>query len=135
MIQRLIEGIKKKKAPICVGLDPMLSFIPKRIKEEALDKNGQTFAAAAEAVLMFNKSIIDAVAPLVPAVKPQLAMYEQFGVEGLRAYSETLLYAKSKGLILIADGKRGDIGSTSQAYALAGERASHQVRHVWRRYS
>ncbi|MEK7672487.1 MAG: orotidine-5'-phosphate decarboxylase [Patescibacteria group bacterium] len=117
---RLIEAIQAKGSAICVGLDPRLDKIPKSIKERALaEKENSPFGAAADAIVEFNKGIIDAVADLVPAVKPQIAFYELLGHEGVRAYEETLKYAKSKGLITIADAKRGDIGSTCEAYAQA----------------
>ncbi len=119
MISKLIEEIKEKDAPIVVGLDPMLSYIPKKITDKAVSEKGETLDAAASAVLEYNKAIVDAVCDLVPAVKPQIAMYEQFGVPGLIAFTETVNYCKSKGLIVIGDVKRGDIGSTSAAYANA----------------
>ncbi len=117
MISKLINEIKKKDAPVVVGLDPMLSYVPSKLTEKAIADKGETTDAAASAVLEYNKAIIDAVCDLVPAVKPQIAMYEQFGVPGLIAFSETVNYAKSKGLIVIGDVKRGDIGTSSAAYA------------------
>ncbi len=119
MISRLIEAIKKKDAPIVVGLDPVLSFVPSRIIKEETDEKGETLDAAASAILRFNKAIVDSVCDLVPAVKPQIAMYEQYGIPGLIAFTETVNYCRSKGLIVIGDVKRGDIGSTSTAYANA----------------
>lgn len=116
---RLIETIKKKKSPICVGLDPRLSEIPEFIKEEKIAKKGRSFEAAAESFLEFNKGIIDAVHDLVPAVKPQIAFYEQYGFSGVLAFEETCRYAQEKGLLVIADAKRNDIGSTVEAYAKA----------------
>ncbi len=118
MINELVSNIKKKDAPIVVGLDPMLSYVPERIVKDAIDAYGETLEAAAEAIWQFNKGIIDATYDLIPAVKPQIAMYEQFGVEGLKAFKRTCDYAKSKGLVIIGDIKRGDIGSTSEAYAI-----------------
>lgn len=118
MISRLIEKIQKTKAPICVGLDPMLSYVPKHIVETSLKEYGETLEGAADAIWKFNQAIIDAVADLIPAVKPQIAMYEQFGLAGLVAYDKTVKYCKEKGLIVIADAKRGDIGTTSTAYAV-----------------
>lgn len=117
MISKLIAKIKETKAPICVGLDPMLDFIPAHILEQAYDEYGQTMKGAAEAIWNFNKAIIDATYDLIPSVKPQIAMYEQFGIEGLTIYERTVRYCKEKGLIVIGDAKRGDIGSTSAAYA------------------
>ncbi len=117
LVRSLIEAIQEKKSPIVVGLDPRLNQIPTEIKEKHFKKHGKTFRAAAESLVEFNKIIIDAVNDLVPAVKPQVAFYEQFGVEGLEAYKRTCEYAKEKGLIVVGDIKRGDIGSTSDAYA------------------
>lgn len=118
MINTLIEKIKKTGAPIVVGLDPMLSYVPEYIKEKAFKEYGETLEGAGEAIWQYNKGIIDAVHDLIPAVKPQIAMYEQFGLEGLKAYKKTLDYCKEKGLVIIGDIKRGDIGSTSAAYAV-----------------
>ena len=117
MVSRLIEKIQKTKAPICVGLDPMLSYIPEHVTKKAYDEFGETLEGAAQAIWLFNKEIIDATADLIPSVKPQIAMYEQFGIEGLKAYDKTVKYCQQKGLIVIGDVKRGDIGSTSTAYA------------------
>ena len=118
MIQQLITKIQKTKAPICVGLDPMLSYIPEHIVKKALSENGETMKGAAEAIWQFNKGIVDATHDLIPAVKPQIAMYEQFGIPGLQAFKKTVDYCKEKGLVVIGDIKRGDIGSTSAAYAV-----------------
>ena len=118
MINELVKKIKEKDAPIVVGLDPMLSYIPEHILEEAFAAYGRNLEGAAEAIWQYNKGIIDCTYDLVPAVKPQIAMYEQFGVEGLRAFKRTCNYAKQKGLVIIGDIKRGDIGSTSEAYAI-----------------
>lgn len=117
MIDRLIAKIKATDAPIVVGLDPMLGYIPTYIKEAAFKEYGETLEGAAEAVWQYNKGIVDAICDLVPAVKPQVAMYEQFGIPGLVAFDKTVKYCKEKGLIVIGDVKRGDIGSTSAAYA------------------
>lgn len=117
MVSRLIEKIQKTKAPICVGLDPMLGYIPEHVTRKAYAEFGETLEGAGEAVWQFNKEIIDATADLIPAVKPQIAMYEQFGLEGLKVYDKTVKYCQEKGLIVIGDVKRGDIGSTSTAYA------------------
>lgn len=118
MIQKLAEKIKKTHAPICVGLDPMLNFIPEHILQRAFSECGETLEGAAEAVWQYNKAIIDAVYDLIPSVKPQIAMYEQFGIEGLRVFQKTIDYCHSKDLLVIGDIKRGDIGSTSAAYAV-----------------
>ena len=119
MIKELIEQIKQKDAPIVVGLDPMLSFVPEPILAEAYKVFGETLEGAGEAIWQFNKAIVDAVYDLVPAVKPQVAMYEQFGIPGLVAFQKTVDYCHSRGLVVIGDVKRGDIGSTSAAYAAA----------------
>lgn len=117
MINKLTEKIKKTNAPVVVGLDPMLSYIPDHIKEAAFEKFGETTSGAAEAVWQYNKAIVDAVYDLIPAVKPQIAMYEQFGLEGMAAFQKTVDYCHEKDLVVIGDVKRGDIGSTSLAYA------------------
>lgn len=117
MINKLTDKIKKLNAPVVVGLDPMLSYVPEHIQKKAFAKQGETLAGASEAIWQFNKEIIDATCDLIPAVKPQIAMYEQFGVEGVIAFKKTVDYAKSKDLLVIGDVKRGDIGSTSAAYA------------------
>lgn len=119
MINSLVEKIKKTNAPIVVGLDPMLSYIPEHIKKKAFGELGETMEGAAEAAWQFNKAIVDNVYDLIPAVKPQIAMYEQFGIPGLVAFKRTVDYCRDKGLIVIGDVKRGDIGSTSEAYAVA----------------
>lgn len=118
MINTLIEKIRKTNAPIVVGLDPMMQYIPEHIQKKAFAEFGETPAGAAEAVWQYNKGIVDAVYDLIPAVKPQIAMYEQFGVEGVKAFQKTVDYCKEKGLVVIGDIKRGDIGSTSEAYAV-----------------
>ena len=117
MINKLVQEIQKKNAPVVVGLDPMLSYVPKYIQKAAFAEYGETLEGAAEAIWQYNKGIVDAVADLVPAVKPQIAMYEQFGIPGLAAFKKTVDYCKAKGLVVIGDIKRGDIGSTSAAYA------------------
>jgi orotidine-5'-phosphate decarboxylase len=119
MIQRLIEKIQKTKAPICVGLDPMLGFIPEEILKKSFQEFGETMEGAADAIWNFNKEIVDHTWDLIPCVKPQIAMYEQFGIEGLKVYERTVRYCQDKGLLVIGDAKRGDIGSTSAAYATA----------------
>lgn len=118
MINQLVQKIQKTKAPICVGLDPMLNYIPSHIIEKAFKEYGETLEGAAEAVWQYNKEIVDHTYDLIPSVKPQIAMYEQFGIEGLKAYKRTVEYCQEKGLIVIGDVKRGDIGSTSSAYAV-----------------
>ncbi|MBE5962439.1 MAG: orotidine-5'-phosphate decarboxylase [Lachnospiraceae bacterium] len=119
MIQKLIEKIEKNSAPIVVGLDPMLNYIPEHVKANAFKEHGETLEGAAAAIFEYNKAIVDATYDLIPAVKPQIAMYEQFGIPGMIAYKKTVDYCKSKDLVVIGDVKRGDIGSTSAAYATA----------------
>lgn len=118
MIEKLVEKIKTLDAPIVVGLDPTLNFLPKYLLDKAVNEKGETLEAAADAIFEFNKKIVDAVYDLIPAVKPQIAMYEQFGIPGLMAYKQTVDYCHEKGLLVIGDAKRGDIGSTSTAYAI-----------------
>ena len=118
MINQLVKGIKEKDAPIVVGLDPMLSYVPEHLVKDAFAAYGETLEGACEAIWQFNKGIIDATYDLIPAVKPQVAMYEQFGVPGMAAYEKTVSYCQEKGLVVIGDIKRGDIGSTSEAYAV-----------------
>lgn len=119
MIQQLIEKIQKTKAPICVGLDPMLNYTPEHILKKSFGDFGETLEGAADAIWNFNKEIVDHTFDLIPSVKPQIAMYEQFGIEGLKVYEKTVRYCQDKGLLVIGDAKRGDIGSTSAAYATA----------------
>ena len=118
MINQLVKGIKEKDAPIVVGLDPMLSYVPEHLVKDAFAAYGETLEGACEAIWQFNKAIVDATYDLIPAVKPQIAMYEQFGTEGVKAYQKTVDYCHSKDLVVIGDVKRGDIGSTSAAYAV-----------------
>lgn len=126
MINKLVEKIKKTNAPIVAGLDPMLDYIPEQITKKAFSEYGETLEGAAEAIWQFNKEIVDKIYDLIPAVKPQIAMYEQFGIEGIKAFKKTVDYCKEKDLIVIGDIKRGDIGSTSAAYA-AGHLGKVQV--------
>lgn len=126
MIDQLCEKIRKLNAPVVVGLDPMLSYVPEHVVEKSLKEYGETLAGAADAIWQFNKEIVDCIYDLIPAVKPQAAMYEQFGAEGMKAYQKTIDYCHEKGLIVIGDVKRGDIGSTSAAYA-AGHLGKVQV--------
>ena len=118
MINQLVKGIKEKDAPIVVGLDPMLSYVPEHLVKDAFAAYGETLEGACEAIWQFNKEIVDKTYDLIPAVKPQIAMYEQFGLPGLAAFKKTVDYCKEKGLVVIGDIKRGDIGSTSAAYAV-----------------
>lgn len=117
MINKLVSNIQKTNAPIVVGLDPMMKMIPEHITKKAFAQFGETLEGAAEAIWQFNKEIVDHTYDLIPAVKPQIAMYEQFGIPGVIAFKKTVDYCKEKGLVVIGDIKRGDIGSTSAAYA------------------
>lgn len=119
MINKLVEKIKKTEAPVVAGLDPMLSYVPEHLLKKSYAQFGETLEGAADAVWQFNKGIIDSIYDLVPAVKPQIAMYEQFGIEGLKVFQKTVDYCHEKDLVVIGDVKRGDIGSTSAAYAAA----------------
>ena len=118
MINKLIENIKKTGAPIVVGLDPTLKLIPDHVLEKNYKEFGANLEGVSNAIFEYNKTIVDSVYDLIPAVKPQIAMYETFGIPGLVAFDKTVKYCKSKGLVVIGDIKRGDIGSTSTAYAL-----------------
>ena len=118
MINKLVNKITKTHAPIVVGLDPMLNYVPEHVQKAAFEEYGETLEGAAEAIWQFNKEIIDKTYDLIPAVKPQIAMYEQFGIPGMIAYEKTVSYAQEKDLVVIGDIKRGDIGSTSAAYAV-----------------
>ena len=118
MINKLVAEIKKKDAPVVVGLDPMLGYVPEHLTKKAFEEFGETLEGAAEAIWQYNKGIVDAVYDLIPAVKPQIAMYEQFGIPGMMAFKKIVDYCKEKGLVVIGDIKRGDIGSTSTAYAV-----------------
>ena len=118
MINKLVNKITKTHAPIVVGLDPMLNYVPEHVQKAAFAEYGETLEGAAEAIWQFNKEIIDKTYDLIPAVKPQIAMYEQFGIPGMIAYEKTVSYAQEKDLVVIGDIKRGDIGSTSAAYAV-----------------
>jgi orotidine-5'-phosphate decarboxylase len=133
MIDRLINRIEKMANPTVVGLDPTYEMIPCSIKDEMFEKYGKTTKAVAKMFISFNQEIIDHVFDLVPAVKPQIAMYEQYGMEGLQAYMETITYARKRGLIVIGDVKRGDIASTAVAYAahLSGVEIEGTRFDVW----
>ena len=118
-MKKLIQKIIETKNPTAAGLDPVLSYIPAYILEKAKKEHGNTFKAAAAAIMEFNIGLIDALCDIVPAVKPQSAYYEMYGIDGIQAYYDTIKYAKEKGMYVICDGKRNDIGSTSDAYANA----------------
>lgn len=118
-MDRLIDRIIKTKNPTVVGLDPKLEFIPEHIKKEAFDKKGETLKGAAYALWLFNKGLIDALCDTAPAIKPQAAYYEMYGWPGMKTLAKTVAYAKEKGMYVIMDAKRGDIGATMEAYAAA----------------
>ena len=118
-MKKLIEKIVETQNPTVVGLDSLLDYIPAHIKDEAFARCGEGFDGAAEAILTYNKAIIDAICDIVPAVKPQAAYYEMYGWQGMKALTETVAYAQEKGMVVIMDGKRNDIGSTMEAYAKA----------------
>ncbi len=118
MISKLIDRIVDTGAPIVVGLDPKLDYVPDSIKAKCFAEKGENLEGAAEAFWQFNKEIIDHIYDIVPAVKPQIAMYEELGIPGLITFKKTVEYCKEKGLIVIGDIKRGDIGSTSESYAV-----------------
>ena len=118
-MDKLIEKIVEKQNPTVAGLDPKLSYIPEHIRSASYEKYGKTLEGAADALLQFNKGLIDALCDVVPAVKPQAAYYEMYGWQGVKALTETIAYAKSKGMFVITDGKRNDIGATMTAYAAA----------------
>ena len=111
-VDRLIKEIQKKKSHIVIGLDPAFELFPPQ-----LQRNANTIAQVGKKIFMFNKAIIDCTYDLVPAVKPQIAFYEKYGLDGLYAFTKTVKYAKEKGLIVIEDAKRNDIGSTALAYS------------------
>jgi len=114
---RLIEAIRQKRSLLCVGLDPQLRYIPPDMRAAAVARYRQAFEAIGRLYAQFNREVIDAVEPFVIAVKPQMAFYEAYGQWGLWAFAEIVQYARSKGLIVIEDAKRGDGGDTAEAYA------------------
>lgn len=118
MISKLIDRIVDTGAPIVVGLDPKLDYLPEAMKKRCFEEKGENLEGAAEAFWQFNKEIIDHIYDIVPAVKPQIAMYEELGIPGLITFKKTVEYCKEKGLMVIGDIKRGDIGSTSESYAV-----------------
>lgn len=133
MIDKLITAIKEKNNPSVVGLDPTLDMVPEYLREEYFAEYGMTSRAVGKLFTEFNKRIIDEIWDIVPAVKPQIAMYEKFGIEGLKAYNETCEYAASKGLVVIGDIKRGDISSTAAAYAahIGGAQIGENREETW----
>ncbi len=117
IIDKLIDKIKETGNPTVVGLDPRLEYIPPFILNEKYEKMGHTLNAVSSAIFEFNKYIIDEIYDIIPAIKPQIAMYERYGIAGLESYLKTIEYAKEKGLIIIGDIKRSDIASTAEAYS------------------
>ena len=126
MIDKLIAKIQKTGAPIVVGLDPMLNYIPEHIQKKAFAEYGETLEGAAEAIWQFSKEIVEKTYDLIPAVKPQIAMYEQFGIEGLKAYKKTIDYCKSKDLVVIGEDvyKRQGLPALSDSGRPSGGRIS-----------
>lgn len=133
MIDQLIAKIDKCENPTVVGLDPTMELIPAQIKKEMLETYGKTPKAVAQMFLRFNRELMAAMSDLIPAVKLQIAMYEQYGLDGIQAYLETIAFAKEKNLIVIGDIKRGDIASTATAYAahLAGVTIEGERFDLW----
>ncbi|MBQ3094141.1 MAG: orotidine-5'-phosphate decarboxylase [Clostridia bacterium] len=118
-MQRLVQAVKDKQNPTVAGLDPRLDYLPSFLKEAAYAEYGKTLEGAAAAVLEYNKALIDALYDIVPAIKPQAAYYELYGWAGVKTLAETIAYAREKGMYVITDGKRNDIGTTMEAYAAA----------------
>ncbi len=118
-MKRLVDAVKAMQNPTVAGLDPRLDYLPEFLKEKAYAEHGKTLEGAAAAVLAYNKALIDALYDIVPAIKPQAAYYELYGWAGVKTLAETITYAKEKGMYVITDGKRNDIGTTMEAYAAA----------------
>ncbi|MBQ7008384.1 MAG: orotidine-5'-phosphate decarboxylase [Ruminococcus sp.] len=116
---RLIEKIIETKNPTVVGLDPRLEYVPEYLQKRYLDDDGWSLKAASRAIFSFNKLIIDEICDIVPAIKPQAAYYEMYGHHGVKTLERTIRYAQLKGMYVITDGKRNDIGATMEAYATA----------------
>ncbi len=117
--ESLIAGIRRTKNPTVVGLDPAYSYVPEFIRKKYAGQFSDPLEGAAKAVLEYNTALIDAICDVVPAVKPQAAYYELYGWYGVKTLAETITYAQKKGMYVITDGKRNDIGSTMEAYAAA----------------
>lgn len=132
-MEKLITKIDALNNPTVVGLDPTQEMIPAHIREAMLAQHGKTPRAVAGMFVAFNKGIMEAVRGIVPAVKPQIAMYERYGIEGLRAYMETIAIAKAAGFFVIGDVKRGDIASTAEAYAshIGGTQIDEEEYDLW----
>ncbi|MDK2932414.1 MAG: orotidine-5-phosphate decarboxylase [Clostridiales bacterium] len=118
-IDMLIDKIIEKNNPSVIGLDPRIEYVPAFIKTACYEQYGKNLTGVAQAILTFNKKLIDELCDIIPAVKPQSAYYEMYGIEGIKVFHETINYAKKKGLYVIADVKRNDIGSTAEAYSSA----------------
>ena len=118
-MDNLLRAICEKQNPTVAGLDPKLDYVPQYIKDKAFNKYGETLKGAAKAILEFNKCLIDALHEVVPAIKPQAAYYEMYGTAGMKTLYKTQEYARSRGMYVITDGKRNDIGTTMEAYAAA----------------
>ena len=118
-VDLLVDKIKEKNNPSVAGLDPKIEYVPKFIKERSYENYGKNLKGACEAIWIFNKALIDALYDVVPAVKPQSAFYEMYGLYGEEILHRTIRYAKEKGLYVILDVKRNDIGSTAEAYSKA----------------
>ena len=116
---RLIENIVRTQNPSVVGLDPKLEYVPEYIRQKNFKKYGKDLKGAAKAILEFNKEIIDEIHDICPAIKPQAAYYEMYGYQGIKTLYKTIQYAQSKGMFVMTDGKRNDIGATMEAYATA----------------
>ena len=114
-IDKLIEKIKQTNNPTVIGLDPRYEMLPKCVT----DKYSRDLNGVAKAIVEFNKALIDSTCDIIPAIKPQIAFYEMYGIPGMEAFRETCQYAREKGMVVIADIKRGDIGSTAQGYSNA----------------
>ena len=116
---RLIEKIIEMKNPTVVGLDPRLEYIPEFVKKPYFEADGQTLKSASKAIFKFNQMIIDEICDVVPAIKPQAAYYEMYGYQGMKTLVKTIQYAQIKGMFVMTDGKRNDIGATMEAYTSA----------------
>ena len=134
MIDRLIESIAEKKNPTVVGLDPTLEMMPKQLTDKYMKPDlSDLTTAVSDMFLEFNMAIIDAISPVVAADKPQIAMYEKYGLPGLKTYIETCKYASERGMVVIGDIKRGDISSTAACYAahIGGIKTDSGIIDTW----
>ncbi len=133
MIDILLKKIDEMNNPTVVGLDPTFEMMPEGLKKSCITEYGKTPKAVAEMFFKFNKEIMDSICDIVPAVKPQIAMYERYGADGIQAYLNTVSYAKEKGFVVIGDIKRGDISSTAEAYAahIGGTDIEGETYDLW----